>query len=182
MTVIDLCSKALNKIGADEIVSLDEGTPEAEMAASFYPPLKAKLLASFPWSFASREASLARIAGGGDAGYVFSFALPNDFLRAAKVSPSVPYKIMGGRLLANASGISLAYVADVGEDCFSPHFASSLVYALAAELAASLLNDSAKFNLFYKLHAVEFKEAKFLDSAGESPKRIRSFPLLDARK
>ncbi|MDR2098903.1 MAG: hypothetical protein LBO78_02660 [Rickettsiales bacterium] len=181
-STIDLCSKALHKIGASEIVSFDEATPEAEMASGFYPSLKARLLAAFPWSFATVEARLSRLAEKGGSGYAFAFALPNGFLRAVRIAPSVPYKIMGGRLLSNAGELALLYVADVPEENFSPAFASALVYALAAEFSTSLLNDAAKFNLFYKLHMIELKEAKFLDSAGESPKGIKSFPLIDARK
>ena len=181
-SMIDLCSKALAKIGASEIVSLGEGTPEAEAAASFYGLVKRKLLAGFSWSFATREASLARIAPDEGEASLNRFQLPGDFLRAVKVSGAAPYKIMGDRLHTAADGVILTYVADVGEEAFTPCFASALVYALAAEFAMALLDDGAKFNLFYKLHAVELKEARFLDSQQETPKKIAGFPIVDARK
>jgi hypothetical protein len=180
--MIDLCSKALGKIGACGIVSFDEGTPEADLAGSFYPVVKARLLSSFPWSFATRSAGLARVAGGGLLGYGACFALPNDFLSVVKVSPGVPYKIASGRLCSNAAAVALTYVADVDEAAMPPVFTSAFVYALAAEFSISLLDDSAKFALFHKLSNTELKEARFLDSAQESPKAMENFSLIDVRK
>ena len=180
--MIELCSKALNKIGASEIVSFEEGTPEAELAKSFYPVVKAKLLSGYPWSFATRTAALARVADPGPGEYSACFALPNDFLGALKISSGTRYKIARGRLFADAPAVELSYVADVDEGALPPVFTSAFVYALAAEFAISLLDDGAKFSLFYKLSNTELKEARFLDSSQESPKGLRNFSLIDVRK
>ena len=59
LSALALCSRALLKIGAQPIASLDEGTAEAEVAANLYPGLRDALLAAHPWSFATGQATLA---------------------------------------------------------------------------------------------------------------------------
>lgn len=181
-TMVDLCSKALNKIGANEILSFDEGTPEAEFSRSIYPVLKHKLLSSFPWSFAVEVVKLNKMVNDvEEAEYVNCFLLPSDFIRAVKISSKLPYKIIGDKLFCDASSVVLTYVADIDECRFSSPFVSAFIYAIAAELSMSLLDDVTKFNLFHRLYNSELREARFLDSVQESPKKFNDFPLVDVR-
>ena len=173
---IELCSKALSRIGANGIVSFDEGTAEAEVAGSIYQIVKQKLLASYPWGFATETAALARIAG------EEAFALPGDFLRAVGVLPRREYRIQGRRLYSDAEKVELTYIRDAAEEEFPAQFTAALVSTLAAEFALALLDDTARHNLLARAAAAELKEAKLADSQQASPKRIRSFPLIDSRK
>lgn len=179
---IDLCSNALNKIGANEILSFDEGTPEADFASALYPVLKSKLLSTFSWSFATKEKEINQIVNEKISTFANAFMLPLDFLRAIQVSPKVEYKIMENKLFTNASRINLRYIANVDEEFFSPAFISAFIYALAAEFSMALIDDTSKFNLLYKLYTAELREARFLDSAQETPKAFNSFSLVDVRK
>lgn len=180
-TMIDLCSKALHKIGANEIVSFDENTPEAELSKSIYPVLKRKLLSSFVWSFATKVLKLSLIEDENQTEFQYCFLLPSDFIRAIKISPKVPYKIIENKLVANVSDVVLTYVSDVDEENFSPAFLNAFIYILSAELSLSLLDDVAKFNLFYRLYNSELREARFLDSAQETAKHFDNFSLIDVR-
>jgi hypothetical protein len=62
LSALALCSRALLKIGAQPVASLEEGTAEAEVAANLYPGLRDALLAGFPWHFATTQATLPRLA------------------------------------------------------------------------------------------------------------------------
>ena len=48
LTALALCSRALIKIGAQPIASLDEGTAEAEVAANLYPATRDAMLSLHP--------------------------------------------------------------------------------------------------------------------------------------
>ena len=174
----------MNKIGAESIVSFEEGTPEAEICGSLYPTLKYKLLSVFEWSFATAVKKLNRVVDNDEYRESFgqAFALPLDFLRAVSVEPNVPYKIVGNYLYAEVDDVKLHYIANVGEEYFSPIFVSAFVYLLAAELSISLLNDTSKYSLFYRLFVSELREAKNIDSQQETPKGIKNFVLVDVRK
>ncbi len=52
LSSIALCSRALLKLGADTIISFDEGTAEAEIAANLYPTIRDSQLSACPWTFA----------------------------------------------------------------------------------------------------------------------------------
>ncbi len=178
---IDLCSKALNKIGANSIVSFDEGTPEAEICGSLYSTLKYKLLSIFSWGFATSIKKLNQVVEEEQNEYGYTFALPSDFIRALKISSNSPYKILGNYLYCNDEEVVLTYIANVGEEYFSPLFVSAFIYLMAAELSVSLLNDTSKYSLFYKLFNSEIRQAKSIDSQQETPKVLGDFPLISAR-
>ena len=69
LSALALCARALLKIGAQPIASLDEGTAEAEVAANLYPGLRDALLAAHPWSFATGQATLPRAGREADGGF-----------------------------------------------------------------------------------------------------------------
>ena len=68
LTAIGLCGRALIKIGATAITGFDEGTAEAEVAASLYGPARDALLSANAWSFATRQVTLPRLSDGPVAG------------------------------------------------------------------------------------------------------------------
>lgn len=181
LSSIDLCSKALNKIGADVIASFDEGSAEAEICYSLYSVLKRKLLSIYPWKFATKIAKLNRVDDNSFDGS-FVYALPSDFLRALKIASGCPYHIIENRLYCADDDVVLEYIFDVEEEYFSSVFVSAFIDLLAAELSLSLLNDTSKYSLFYRLFSSDVKEAKSIDSIQETPKSIKNFSLIDARK
>lgn len=179
---VELCSKALNKIGANPITAFNDGSVEAEICDSIYSNLKQKLLSLYSWSFAVKVALLERVNDLQRYDFCYAYALPVDFLRALKVVSGGKYKIVGSYLFSNEEVVELEYVADVGESCFSPLFISAFVYLLSAELSISLLCDTSKYALFYKLFNSEIKEAKSIDSMQQLNKSMENFTLIDVRK
>ena len=179
---IELCSKALNKIGANSITSFEDDSVESEICESIYLTLKQKLLSLYSWSFATKTTQLLNSDIVQKYGYNYAYVLPIDFLRAIKISSCEKYKIAGNYLFSNQENIELEYIADVDEEYFSPLFVSSFIYLLAAELSISLLNDTSRYALFYRLFNSEIKEAKSVDSMQQSNKTINNFSLIDVRK
>src|SRR3954454_9834317 len=110
LSALALCARALLKIGAQPIASLDEGTAEAEVAANLYPGLRDALLAAHPWSFATGQSTLPRLAARPTADFRNAFQLPAGFLRALSAgSPDrgrgLAYRILEDRLHCNAEQV-----------------------------------------------------------------------------
>ncbi|MBR1545113.1 MAG: hypothetical protein IJ638_04175 [Alphaproteobacteria bacterium] len=179
---IELCSKALNKIGANSITSFEDGTVESEICESIYLELKHKLLCLYEWSFAIKTASLVMSNEENRYGYNYAFILPVDFLRAVKIVSGAKYKIAGSYLFCDDDKVELEYISDVEEASFSPLFVSSFIYLMAAELSISLLNDTSKYALFYRLFNSEIKNAKSIDGMQQTTKSLKNFSLIDVRK
>lgn len=187
MTSIALCSRALLKIGAAGIASFDEGTTEAEIAANLFPSVRDAMLSAHPWSFATAQATLARLAAEPIADFAYAYQLPSDFLRALSAgvggrSRGVPYRIAERRLHTDSDEIVLGYIFRPAEPEFPPFFDQALIARLAAEFCIPITESTARADALLKQAEMEFRRAKMIDSQQKSPVAIDDFTLVDARR
>jgi len=186
LSALALCSRALLKIGAQPIASLDEGTAEAEVAANLYPALRDALLSAHPWSFATAQATLPRLAATPTADFAHAFQLPPRFLRALSAGGpgtgrGLAYRILEGRLHTDAAQVTLTYIFRPDESALPPFFASALAARLAAEFCIPLTENTSRAEALQRLAEQEMRAARLADSQQASPRSIEDFPLLDAR-
>lgn len=185
LSALVLCSRALLKIGAQPVASLDEGTAEAEVAANLYPALRDALLAAHPWSFATGQMVLPRLADVPVADYAHAFQLPADFLRVLSagqgVGRGIDYRIHESRLHADAPQVTLTYLFRPEEAEFPPHFAAALVARLAAEFCVPLTESTSRAEMLHRLAETEFRRARLIDSQQATVRAIEDFPLIAVR-
>ena len=186
LSAIALCSRALLKIGASTLSSFDDGTAEAEVAANLYPSVRDALLSAFPWSFATAQLKLARLAAPPAADFAHAFQLPADFLRALSAGTGgqgrgVTYRIAENRLHADAPEIVLTYIFRPAEATFPPFFDSALIARLAAEFCIPLTENTSRAELLFRLAAEELRAARLTDSQQDTPPAFQDFSLIAAR-
>jgi hypothetical protein len=186
MTDIALCSRALIRLGAAPIASFDDASAESEIAGALYGPARDGLLSAYPWSFATGQLSLTRLAEPPVADYAFAFALPGDFLRAISAGNGgrgrgLRYRIARGTLQTNAQEVLLTYIFRPDESEFPPFFAGALTARLAAEFCLPVTENAGRAEALYRLADLEFQRARQTDAQQDSPGRIESFSLIDAR-
>ena len=187
LTAIALSSRALIKLGAATIASFEEGTAEAEVAANLYPSIRDALLSAHPWSFATAQSVLPRLAAEPVADYASAFQLPADFLRALSAGPGgrgrgIDYRIAERRLHADADQVVLTYIFRPAEPDFPPFFDQALIARLAAEFCIPLTESTTRAEALHKLAEHEFQRAKMIDSQQDSPGRIEDFSLVEVRR
>ena len=186
LSALALCSRALLKIGAQPIASLDEGTAEAEVAANLYPGLRDALLSAHPWSFATGQAALPRLSGVPVADHAHAFELPAGFLRALSAGTGgrgrgVPFRLHEGRLHSDADQVVLTYIFRAAESGFPPFFAAALVARLAAEFCIPLTESATRADMLFRLAESEFRAARQADSQQSTARAIEGFPLIAVR-
>lgn len=187
LSALALCARALLKIGAQPVASLEEGSAEAEVAASLYPATRDALLSCHPWSFATAQARLPRLAAAPAGEFRNAFLLPADFLRALSAGAAggsgrgLTYRLFESRLHADAEAVLLTYVFRPEESAFPAFFAAALAARLAAEFCLPLTENAARAELLHRLAAQELRSARTADSQQASPRAIEDFPLLAAR-
>jgi hypothetical protein len=186
LSALALCSRALLKIGAQPIASLDEGTAEAEVAANLYPAIRDALLSLHPWSFATAQTTLPRLLARPAADFDHAFQLPADFLRALSAgSPGagrgLVYRILEDRLHCSAPQVTLSYVFRPAESAFPPFFAAALATRLAAEFCIPLTENTSRTQLLFAQAEQDLRAARLADSQQATPRAIEDFPLLSAR-
>lgn len=184
---IGLCSRALVKIGVHPITSFADGTAPSEIAGLLYDTLRDAVLSAYAWSFATGQVSLTKLGTAPTSDYAFAYQLPNDFLRAISAgsgsrSRGVVYKIVGDQLHSNVDGIVLSYIYRPAEESFPPYFDMVLIARIAAELCLPLTENVSRAEALSKLAEIEFSRARQIDAQQDSPNRLESFSLIDARE
>lgn len=186
-TKIDICSRALVKLGANAIASFNEATAEAKVCAQLYEPTLESLLAAYPWRFALEKTELARLVAKPTADYEYAYQLPNNCVRVlsagnGNVSQGLKYKIIGDTLHTNSERVIISYIAKPEESNFPPFFTNALIAKLAAELCLPLTESTARTDYMYQRSEEEFKAAKLTDSQQDIPACFQDFSLIEVRQ
>jgi hypothetical protein len=173
---IGICNSALTKIGANRIVSLDEGSRNANACAELYPKLRDDLLRSHAWNFATVRLKLARLASTPAFGFAYEYQLPVDWLRTLSVHDSesgegfVEYRVEGRRLRTSAEDVYLRYVHIVTDANEMP---SDFREALALMLARDLAIPIAQSNTLREIMGEAFRDAL---GCAKSTDALEDFP------
>jgi hypothetical protein len=186
LTALELCSRALLRIGAQAIASMDEGTAEAEIASGLYAGIRDALLSAHPWSFATGQESLPRLAAEPTADFRHAFQLPPNFLRALSAgSPSqgrgLHYRLFEDRLHCDAPQVTLTYIFLPAESTFPAFFAAALVARLSAEFCIPLTESSSRAQILFNQAEAELRAARRADSQQATTQALDGFPLIRAR-
>ena len=186
-TKIDLCSRALVKLGANPIASFNEATAEAKVCTQLYEPTLESLLAAYPWRFALEKSELARLTTTPMADYQYAYQLPNDCVRVLSAgnglkSQGLKYKIIGGTLHTDSDRVIISYIAKPDESAFPPFFSNALIARLAAELCLPLTESTNRTDYMYSRAEEEFKAAKLTDSQQDIPACFQDFSLIEVRE
>lgn len=185
LSSVALCSRALLKTGCRSITSFDEGSAEAEVAGNLYEPIRDALLSAYPWSFATAQATLARLDAEPIADYAYAFQLPADFLRALSAGAGrgrgLDYRIQERRLHSHSSEAVLTYIFRPRESEFPPFFDQVLIARLAAEFCIPLTDSTSRAEALMKAAERELSGARTIDAQQAVNAAIDDYPLIGAR-
>ncbi len=186
LTSLALCSRALLKLGANTIASFSDGTAEAEISANLFPSIRDAMLSAHPWSFATRQTRLARLAAAPVADFSRAYQLPADFLRALSAGADergrgLDFRIIGKTLHANSGTLVLTHIYRPVETDYPPFFDQALITRLAAEFCIPLTESAQRAEYLSAASQEEFARARIIDSQQETPGRVEDFTLIDVR-
>jgi hypothetical protein len=167
---VQICNLALSKIGASNIIALDNETKEGRQCSYLFDLMRDAVLTSYPWNFALKRAELAQLSEVPDFEFYYQYQLPSDCLRVVDIYDSgSDYVIEGDRLLTDDDEVNIKYIARIADTTlYHPNFIEAFSLRLAADLAVAIANDkSLKATLLqeyrlavfeaYKLNAIEGK-------------------------
>ena len=187
-SVIGICNSALVKLGASTIVSLTEGTKNANLCNEQYDKVRDALLRAHPWSFAIARAKLAQLAVTPTFGWDHAYQLPADFLRVVAVYDNddgvgtVPYAVEGRTLLSDADDLYLRYVRREDDpNRFDALFREALAFRLAADLAIPIVQSNTLAERMTALADRMARKARAADSIEDYPERMPDGAWLTAR-
>lgn len=158
---VQICNRALQKLGASTIMSLTEDSAEGRACNLAYIPVRDALLRSHWWSFAIKRTSLAASSTAPAFGYDNAFPLPSDYLKL--VPPDhregtymTDWKLENGEIRTNdAAPLNIRYVSRVTDP---NKFDALFTEALSAKLAMEMCEELTQSNSKRQLSAQEYQE------------------------
>lgn len=143
---VDIINRALTKLNAKRITSLNDSSDNAIDAKTVWDNILDEVLASFPWNFATRRVKLARLSDEPVYEYDYQYRIPSEpkclhIWEAVSDSetPVKEYVIEGDSegqlLLTSYTTVYIKYTARIIDtERFSPWMVESLATRLADEL------------------------------------------------
>jgi hypothetical protein len=154
---VEICNRALTKLGAGRITSLSDSNKQARALSACWDTVRRAELAGRYWNFALKRASLPRLGTDPDWGFANQYQLPNDYLKLMQVNdifvaPGLadykqaddsPWAIEGQAILCDFDApLKVRYVRDVTDTgtwhpLFVEVMASKLAYETCYEITQS---------------------------------------------
>lgn len=164
---VDIANRALQKLGAERIVSLTQDSENARACNLAYSTVRDAELRSHPWNFAVKRAQLAADASAPLFGYQNAFTLPSDCLRL--LPPDVwanynthDWQIEGRKILTNDSApLEIRYIYRVTDTTqYDSLFVESLACAMAQELCEQLTQSNSKAQIIRSDYMAAIRQAR----------------------
>lgn len=199
---IDIVNLALTWLGANQITSLEDDSPEAKiMKANYYIARDATLEAA-EWSFAVKRWIPAQDATPPVAGATVRYKIPSDILRVLRVvkpandnwgdyafgspsdnrtidrAPNSDYRVESGYILTNEDAIHCKGIRRIDDEgSYSNLFSHAFAAHLAMLTAYSITESDGKFNAMSALYQLKISQATSRDGLQGTSQRVRNRSL-----
>ncbi len=147
----DICNRALQKIGAARITSLNDQSTNARACNACYDTVRLALLRSHPWNFSVQRFQLAASDPAPLFGPSNSFPFPIGGLRPLPPDPAQnlntrDWIVEGRAILTNdAAPLNARFVMDITDtSLFDALFAEALAAKIGAEICQQLTQSNSK--------------------------------------
>lgn len=175
----DICNRALQKMGAGRITSINEDSPDARECKRAFSIVRDAELRRHVWGFATRRQTLAASTTAPAFGYSYAFPLPSDYLRLhpdAQVTDwSIEYVAGVGRCILTDDGESLnvRYIARITDTAqydalFVEAFAAKLALECHAKITQSTLKERQALE-DYKMAITDAKAVNAIEKVSAEP-------------
>jgi hypothetical protein len=175
---VEICNLALGRVKVTrEIVSLTEGTTEANQCQRFYEHARDNVLRDFAWGFATRYRALALVADSPNTEWRYAYRWPADCLAprylvtGVRNDPAPPPFEVGsdatGKLIFTDMGQAmLKYTATITDPVqFAPDFADAVAWRIGTDIAIPLGRSEQDRDHAIKMYGLALSTARTNASA-----------------
>lgn len=150
-STVEICNRALQKLGANTVISLTDNSVNARACNLAFEPCKKAELRSHTWNFAIKRAQLSAEVPAPIFGKQNQFPVPNDFLRLLPPDPldnlnDLDWQIEGRKILTDFSApLEIRYIYDVTDpNEMDAIFREALSTRIALEICEQLTQSNTK--------------------------------------
>ena len=141
-----ICNLALQRLGAQPIVSLTQNAQNAKECARAYDHIRDAEICKYRWNFAIKRVVLAPDSDAPGFDYDYQFTLPTDCIRPLPSNKDTDWLSEGRKILTNAGNtLYLRYLARITDtNLFNPQFNIVLSLAIAKQLNGKVTQSNVK--------------------------------------
>ncbi len=180
---VQICNRALLKIGESPILALDNTTKASRNCALVYPDARDALLRAHPWNFAIKRATLALLPDKPLGEYSQQYALPADLLRMLEPNRELyHYRIEGNKILSTFDISHIKYIRKVNAVAeFDSSFREALITQVAFELAISIPDNQNLRSSLWNEYKDKVADARGIGAFEDGPSEVLAEDWLYAR-
>jgi hypothetical protein len=173
-TDVGICNQALSLLGENKIGALDpDDSEEAEFCVDFYETVVSTALTSWPWTFATKEATLDALTVCPFSEWQYGYNLPNDYLALQRTDLSVDdWAIFAQQIASNRSPLTIWYTYRALESTWMPLFVKGVVREMAGALAVAIQGASGEGAAHQQIAETLMAQARALDYQNNPAQRI----------
>jgi hypothetical protein len=171
-----IANRALQRLGATRISSLDEGSKNANAVKFIIDQIIDEELRANYWTFAITRAALAADSETPLFDRSYQYQLPNNYLRMAPRDPSyasapTDWLFEGRKLLTNEGApLNIRYVRnDATPETYDANFAGAVAMRIAMEIAEEITQSSSKQDRLEAAYKFFVDQAKKLNGIEGGP-------------
>lgn len=185
-----ICNQALAKLGANQIINIDQDNTEAKLCKAHYTDILESILEEYPWSFATKRYKLPKSAESPPPPFGAQFLIPSEVLRVVEASANpdfakentTEWQIEGGFILSDSGVIFIrAIVKNIDAISYPPKFVRALVCRLAGELSLAITQSREMHRQLMEEYGILLDKAITTDGQRGRSRRYRSNQLIKVR-
>lgn len=183
---VDLCNKALRRLGEDPIIALDDNTVWGRRCSAALPEVIRTVLNIDVWRSCTKRVELAAETGT-PLGYNSAYPLPSDLIKLAAIRQGQyqDWSLEGNKILTNkdkATPLEIMYVYEVVDpNIYSPALYDAIAMALAHELSGYSTATNVARDDIYQFFAQALITAQNINAKENPVKQLASTSWIDAR-
>jgi len=183
---IDICNRALIRLGAPTITSIDDNTKSAKLCKKLYDMVVSEVHGEGPWSNAVKRVALAQNATAPAFGYDSQYTLPSDLIKVIAINDITPgdydHRVENGNLLISLDAVSIQYIALLSTPgSFGNYLTNSIVDLLSAEMAYAFTGNGSLATSLRQNYMSRVRENLAMDNQQGSKDIIQVRDLTDVR-
>lgn len=190
---VGICNLALNKVGGSNIISLTEGSRNANLCADEYQNARDQLLGDHAWNFAVTRVKLPQLTAAPVYEFDHAYRLPADFIRLIAAHGNdaaagvLDYRLEGDDggqlLLSSADRIWIRYVRRVTDpNQMPPSFQRALAFDLAVRLAVPIANSRTLREDVERGAGKALRQARSIDALQDKPEEFPDGSWITSRE
>lgn len=171
-SVVDICNKALDKLGHKAIMSLDDGVKGANLCKRNWSSIRDEVLRDGAWNFATVRTTTAPDTETPSWGFSYQHSLPANCLKVIEVLDlSVnEFRIEQRKILTDEDVLYIRYVkSETDPNQYDSLFINAVATRLAIELCESLTQSTTKKQSLHEEYDRFIQQAKLQDALENPP-------------